>query len=208
MPVRASIDGVSADAWNHNIHYYPMVLRAVPDRAERALDVGCGEGVLAQRLGTLVSHAVGIDKDEDSVTRARTQFVGVEYVLGDFMTYPFEQASFDFIASVASLHHMDEEAALRRMRALLRPGGRLFVIGLARSSRPVDGVVDIAGMVANRVHKRFKAEVEDCSPKLWPAPHTYRQTRRLALRTLPGARFRRHLLWRYSLVWTNPAATS
>ena len=200
---------MTADAWNHNIHYYPMVLRSVPDRAERALDVGCGEGVLAQRLGALVSHVVGIDKDEDSVRRARTHFgVGVEYVLGDFMTHPFEQASFDFITSVAALHHMDEAAALGRMRALLRPGGRLFVIGLARSRRPVDGVVDIAGMVANRVHKHLKAEVEDGSPKIWPAPHTYRQIRRLALRVLPGARYRRHLLWRYSLVWTSPGTAS
>lgn len=206
-PARASIDGLGADPWNHNIHYYPMVLRSVPDGAERALDVGCGEGLLAQRLGALVPHVVGIDRDEGSVTRARTHFpVGVRYMLGDFMAYPFEPASFDFISSVASLHHMDEAAALDRMRALLRPGGRLVVIGLARSSRPRDGVVDVAGMVANRVHKRSKAEVEDGSPKIWPPPHTYRQTRRLALRMLPGAHYHRHLLWRYSLVWTNSAA--
>jgi SAM-dependent methyltransferase len=124
------------------------------------------------------------------------------------MAYPFELASFDFISSVASLHHMDEAAALDRMRALLRPGGRLVVLGLARSSRPRDWVVDVAGMVANRAHKRSKTEVEDGSPKIWPPPHTYRQTRRLALRVLPGARHRRHLLWRYSLVWTDSTAPS
>lgn len=50
------------------------------------------------------------------------------------MNHPLEPASFDFIASVASLHHMDVAAALVRMRSLLRPGGRLVVIGLARSS--------------------------------------------------------------------------
>jgi SAM-dependent methyltransferase len=208
-PCRASIDGVGTDAWNHNIHYYPIVLRSVPDWAGRALDVGCGEGLLAQELRALVPQVVGIDRDEGSVTRARTRFpLGAHYVLGDFMAYPFEPASFDFISSVASLHHMDESAALDRMRALLRPGGRLVVIGLARSSWPRDGVVDVAGMVANHAHKRSKAEVEDGSPKIWPPPHTYRQTRRLALRALPGARYRRHLLWRYSLVWTNSMAPS
>jgi hypothetical protein len=30
------------------------------------------------------------------------------------------------------------------------------------------------------------------------------QVRREALRLLPGARFRRHLLWRYSLSWRKP----
>ncbi len=194
------------DAWNHNIHYYPLVLRSVPDRAERALDVGCGEGLLAQRLGALVPHVVGIDRDEASVLRARTQFdVGVDYVLADFVTYPLEPASFDFIASVASLHHMDEAAALDRMRDLLRPGGRLVVVGLARSSRLIDGIVDVAGMVANGVHKRYKAEVQDGAPKIWPAPHTYRQIRRVALTILPDARYRRHMLWRYSIAWTKPA---
>ena len=28
---------------------------------------------------------------------------------------------------------------------------------------------------------------------------------RPAARVLPGARFGRHLLWRYSLIWTKPA---
>ena len=198
------------DAWNHNVHYYPVVLRSVPDGAERALDVGCGEGLLARRLGAVVPTVVGIDRDEGSVLRARARAesgAGVDFVLGDFMTYPFEQASFDFIASVASLHHMDDAAALDRMVGLLGPGGRLVVIGLARSSRPVDGVVDIAGMVANGLIKRYRAEVEDGAPRVWPPPHTYRQIRRMARRVLPGARYRRHLLWRYSIVWTKPAST-
>jgi hypothetical protein len=33
---------------------------------------------------------------------------------------------------------------------------------------------------------------------------TYRDVRRLAGRMLPGARYRRHLYWRYSLIWTKP----
>ena len=28
--------------------------------------------------------------------------------------------------------------------------------------------------------------------------------RRIAAQELPGVRYRRHLLWRYSLVWTKP----
>jgi hypothetical protein len=34
---------------------------------------------------------------------------------------------------------------------------------------------------------------------------TWAQVRKTAARLLPGARYRRHLLWRYSLVWTKPA---
>nr|WP_250637349.1 class I SAM-dependent methyltransferase [Streptomyces griseochromogenes] len=41
-------------------------------------------------------------------------------------------AECDFICSVTTIHHMDFEAALMRMRDLLRPGGTLVVVGLAR----------------------------------------------------------------------------
>ena len=34
---------------------------------------------------------------------------------------------------------------------------------------------------------------------------TWAQVRETAARLLPGVRYRRHLLWRYSLVWTKPA---
>lgn len=40
------------DYWNHNTHYHRLVLDAMPDPCEAALDVGCGEGLLARRLAT------------------------------------------------------------------------------------------------------------------------------------------------------------
>jgi hypothetical protein len=41
-----------------------------------------------------------------------------------------------------------------------------------------------------------------CAPETWPPPESFTGTRRIAARVLPGSRFRRHVLWRYSLVWT------
>lgn len=195
---------MEAPPWNHNIHYYPLVLRSVSEGAARALDVGCGEGLLSRQLRARVPEVVGIDRHQASVDRAR-EAAGAEitYLLGDFMGYPFEPGSFDLIASVASLHHMDVAAALDRMRTLLRPGGRLVVIGLARSSQPADWAADVLGHVANRFHKLTKKEVEDGAPKVWPAPQTYAEMRKLSPGILPGALYRRRLLWRYSLIWTS-----
>ncbi|GAA0991221.1 hypothetical protein GCM10009555_078180 [Acrocarpospora macrocephala] len=42
--------------WNHNIHYHPRILRAIPEGAQRALDVGCGEGMLARELDRAARH--------------------------------------------------------------------------------------------------------------------------------------------------------
>jgi 2-polyprenyl-3-methyl-5-hydroxy-6-metoxy-1,4-benzoquinol methylase len=193
--------------WNHNIHYYPLVLAAVPPGCQRVLDVGCGEGMLARQLACRVPHVVGIDQDSASIELARWQGAGgrVEFVCGDFFTHPFPLASFGLVTCVAALHHMDAAAALARMGQLLVPGGSLVVVGLARSRLP-DLPWDVAAVLANLGHRAVRGYWEHPSPTMWPPTHTYRQIRALAGETLPGVRFRRHLLWRYSLVWAKPAS--
>ena len=57
--------------WNHNIHYHPKILQAVPNGAERALDIGCGEGMLARELRSVVPEVTGIDLDTPSLELAR-----------------------------------------------------------------------------------------------------------------------------------------
>ncbi|WP_205315539.1 hypothetical protein [Nonomuraea lactucae] len=42
------------------------------------------------------------------------------------------------------------------------------------------------------------------SRTLWPPPVTYPQMRALAAEILPGSRYRRHLMWRYSVTWRKP----
>ncbi len=195
------------ERWNHNLHYRRVLLEAVPEPCARALDVGCGEGGLARELRRSVRHVSAIDGSADCINAARRQDPDsdIDYLLGDFRTFPFAPASFDLVVCVAALHHMDEAAALRRMVALLRPGGTLAVLGLARSRWPADLPRDAAAVIVNRAHLLAKDHGESCAPTVAPS-HTYKALQRLAARTLPDVRLRRHLLWRYSLVWTKPAA--
>jgi SAM-dependent methyltransferase len=184
-----------------------VVLAAVPQGARRSLDVGCGVGMLARDLRRVVPRVTAIDRDAASIDEARREDegTGIDYVVGDFMTHPFAPGSFDHIASIAVLHHLDARAALERMRALLAPGGTLAIVGLARPRYPADLPFAIAGAVGHRVLRLRKGYWEDSAPRQWPPPDTFAETRRLAQRVLPGVRYRRRLLWRYSLVWTKPA---
>jgi SAM-dependent methyltransferase len=194
------------DRWNHNLHYHPVVLAALPQACRRALDVGCGEGTLTRQLRLWVPEVVGIDLDVPSIELAREQdrTGDIQYLAADFLTYPFESESFDAVVSVAALHHMDAVAALTRMRDLLRPGGVLVVIGLARSRFPTDLPLDAAAVVASRLHRLRKRYWEHPSPTLWPPPMTYAHMHNITSRLLPGSRFRRRLLWRYSVTWSKP----
>lgn len=194
--------------WNHNIHYHPLVLAAVPPGCNTALDVGCGEGTLTRQLRSTVPSVIGIDLDERSIELARAQAdgTGIEYLQADFLTHPFTPGSFDLITSVAVLHHMDTAAALTRMRELLRPGGVLAVIGLPRTRLPHDLPYELAAVMAHRWHLLRHGYWEHPSPTVWPPPDTFADLRRTAERLLPGVRLHRHVMWRYSLVWAKPAA--
>src|SRR5512133_2288596 len=79
------------ERWNHNIHYHSVLLDAMPEGCGRALDVGCGEGTLARKLRRSGAHVSAIDADAASIDLARAQgpAAGIEYVHGDFLTFPF-----------------------------------------------------------------------------------------------------------------------
>lgn len=210
LRLRALESPMSTERWNHNLHFHPLILAAVQADAHCALDVGCGEGILTRELRAVCERVVGIDLDRPSIELARAQGgEGVEYVLGDFLEHAFEPASFDLIASVAALHHMEAATGLARMASLVRPGGVVVVVGLARTRGLTDLAFDVAGAVATRVHEHVlgKRYWEHDAPKVWPPPLCYSELRRTAERVLPGVRYRRHVLWRYSLVWRRPART-
>lgn len=68
------------DYWNHNTAYHPRVLRRAARHRGDCLDVGCGDGLLLQRLAPAARTVTGIDVDEQATTRARhrvAQFANV-----------------------------------------------------------------------------------------------------------------------------------
>ncbi|MDQ2883480.1 MAG: class I SAM-dependent methyltransferase [Actinomycetota bacterium] len=157
----------------------------------------------------------GLDRDERCIelARSRPDADDIAYVHDDFLTRPLSEGSFDLVTSVAALHHMDTAAALERMSGLLRPGGVLAVIGLARGSSLVDVALTVPAVIGGRLHlvasdwhrRRCPSAETYQSPVIWPPPVTYRDIWSLAGRILTQARYRRHLYWRYSLIWSKPS---
>jgi 2-polyprenyl-3-methyl-5-hydroxy-6-metoxy-1,4-benzoquinol methylase len=195
--------------WNHNIHYHSVVLDALPEDPSRVLDVGCGAGLLARRLRRHVPHVVALDADEPILEVARTHpdAGDIEYAHGDILSYPFEPSSFDAVVAVAALHHMDATTGLQRMHDLVRPGGSIVVIGLARSRHSFDAVCGLAGIVATQSRRIAHGPPgAQGAPVVWPPPETYQGMRRIAREQLPGAVFRRRIYFRYSLVWRKSPA--
>jgi SAM-dependent methyltransferase len=98
---------------------------SLPDggRGLRVLEVGCGPGHLAARLLEDGVQLTAIDVSEEQVLAARRQ--GVPAIASDFLA--FEGKGFDVVLFTRSLHHISPlEAAMSKIRALLRPGGLIL----------------------------------------------------------------------------------
>ena len=129
-----------AGYWNHNVHYQPVILGAVPPGCGAALEVGCGDGLLAEQARRTLrgGHRDRPGRRMIALARSRAQAATpgrVTVIEADYLAHPVADASFDFACANTSLHHMDFAAALTAMARALRPGGRLAVIGLAADSR-------------------------------------------------------------------------
>lgn len=193
--------------WNTNVARHSGILGAVPEGCGDALDVGCGDGLLARKLAGRAKRVTGIDKSPEMIACARewvTNHPQLTFVEGDFLAADLPAAGYDFVCSVTAIHHMDFEAAIVRMRELLRPGGTLVVVGLARETSVTEWAALIAAAPIVRITKvprraRGPQGMPVADPKM-----SYGQVRAAARRLLPGVRYRRHVLRRYSLTWDKP----
>ena len=200
----ATISGVD---WNHNSHYYATLLCQVPARCGRALDVGCGDGVFARKLASRADRVDAIDADAAVIRRARDQSpvpATVSFILADFLAYPIGADAYDFVAAVASLHHMPFEPALEKMTRALRPGGVLAVLGIWPVVTTRDRIVSGAAVVVNRGYQLLRGPDRVTAPTAVPST-TLDDVRARTADLLSGARVRRRLLWRYTIVWTKPS---
>ncbi len=193
--------------WNLNIHYHRVVLDNVGAGATRALDVGCGDGLLAFDLADAGLDVVGIDPDTASVARARADARAghnPRFVVCDLFDHQFEPGSFDVVASIAALHHMDAERGLRVMAELVAPGGVLAVVGLARPDSIATHGLAVAGRGLKGAQKLRGRLWDHAAPIVWPPPLTMSEMAAVARAVLPGVEDRRLLSGRYSLIWRAP----
>jgi SAM-dependent methyltransferase len=97
----------------------------------RVLDVGCGTGVLAQRLAGRGYDVVGLDPSKGMLEVMHRRAPELEAVAGSATEIPFAEGEFDLALSVAAMHHIAEPAAVRRaleeMVRVVRPGGLVAV---------------------------------------------------------------------------------
>jgi 2-polyprenyl-3-methyl-5-hydroxy-6-metoxy-1,4-benzoquinol methylase len=192
--------------WNHNAAYHGRLVRAAAAHPTDVLDVGCGEGLLAQRLAQVSRTVTAIDPDRAAIGRARARLESLPNVAvceSSFASFDPGPQRFGLITFVATLHHMDLRASLTKARDLLAPSGILTVVGVAANGTVGDWIVDGLRMPIVRVAGVLHRETRDIDVVVAEPRESLREIRRTAAQILPGVSIRRGLYYRYLLRWRN-----
>jgi len=121
------------------------------------LDVACGPGIVACAAARNASRVTGIDLTPAMIDQAqkRQRALGLsnlEWRVGNASALPFSDGAFDVVLTRYSFHHLAEPmVALREMKRVCRPGGRLVVID-ATPSPETQAAYDRMELLRDRSH--------------------------------------------------------
>jgi trans-aconitate methyltransferase len=100
----------------------PVVELLAPQKGERILDLGCGDGPLARKLADLGCEVIGVDASPQMVEAARKLGVDARVMDGHALSF---QSEFDAVFTNAALHWMKQpDKVIAGVWRALKPGGR------------------------------------------------------------------------------------
>jgi demethylmenaquinone methyltransferase/2-methoxy-6-polyprenyl-1,4-benzoquinol methylase len=139
-----------------DLRWRRLAAESVVRPGDRVLDAACGTGDLAiadKKAGA--SRVTGLDFSEKMLERARRK-APLEWVQGDMLALPFADATFDAATVGFGVRNVaDLELALRELRRVVRPGGRVAILEITKPRGPLkpffslwfDRVVPLLGKV-------------------------------------------------------------
>src|SRR5262249_25677352 len=161
-----------ADSYSEHAHFVPALGQPVlellrPSPGERILDLGCGDGVLTEKIAAGGATVVGVDAAPDMVNAAKNRGLDARVMEGGNLGFDHE---FDAVFSNAALHWMksDPDAVIAGVVRALKPGGR-FAAEMGGHGCIAAITVAIVAVMA-----RYGIDVRPIIPWYFPTVDDYR----------------------------------
>jgi SAM-dependent methyltransferase len=202
--------------WDHNNHYHSFLLDRLPNQSNLVLDIGCGTGEFSRLLAQRFERVIAIDLSPKMIQVARqnsTNYSNINFQVADILQWQFPLEKFEAIVSIATVHHLPLEKLLPILKAALKPGGKLLFLDLIEYDEPQDLVRDAISIPLNwgfQLIKNRRIKPTRESIKAWNEHGrtdnylTSSQIKQIYPNFLESAKIRKHLFWRYSVVWEKP----
>jgi trans-aconitate methyltransferase len=162
----------SAQRYAETAHFVPALGAAVlkllsPSAGERILDLGCGDGVLTEKILASGATVVAVDAAPDMVAAACARGIDARVMEGQGLTF---DAEFDAVFSNAALHWMHPpEAVLAGVRRALKPEGR-FIGEMGGQNNTAAIIVALSAVLGRR-----GLDAHRLSPWYFPSAAAYRE---------------------------------
>ena len=93
---------------------------------ERLLEIGCGTGLFTELIWRATGAAiVGTDISPELIEEATRRLPEAVFQVDNALHLSFPDGAFDAVYGSSILHHLEIDPALREIRRVLRPGGRM-----------------------------------------------------------------------------------
>ncbi|MEU7297065.1 class I SAM-dependent methyltransferase [Streptomyces exfoliatus] len=209
--------------FNHNDHYHDLLLRELPASCRRALEVGCGTGRFAQKLALRGIEVDAIDADDHVIAAAREWNSAlntpgqIRFERMDITRLSLVPNRYDYVACVASIHHVPFET-VQKLRASLTANGVLVILGCYRETTLWGHAISLLAIPVNAswraavfFQEKWSGSCDDVGKQSPSAPverpsMSLKEIRERSSELLPGRQIRRLLFWRYILVFHNTKA--
>ncbi|MEM4389992.1 MAG: glycosyltransferase [Candidatus Micrarchaeia archaeon] len=163
-------------AWVENERVRRVVAEVAGEGS--VLDVGCGEGVILEKIGA--GKAVGLDLSREALRRARARVPEARLTYGDAQRLPFRDSSFDAVVCSEIIEHVPKpRRVLEEAARVVKPNGKVIVtIPEEKNINRVKGFLKRLGLfnlLLPNVPERMESE--------W---HLHAFSLELLKKTLPG----------------------
>ncbi|HAJ59288.1 MAG TPA: class I SAM-dependent methyltransferase [Cyanobacteria bacterium UBA8543] len=177
------------------------------------LEIGCGTGAFTRLLAERSKRVVAIDLSPKMIEIAKVQsghYTNINFQVADILKWEFPVEQFDAIASISTFHHLPLESLLPSLKAALKPGGKLVVLDLVEHEPIQDFLSDVIAvplhwifnMLKNRRVRPTREAIEAWREHGSTDKYLTRsQAKKIYTSSLTGAIVKKHLFWRYSVIW-------
>ncbi|MEI7690528.1 MAG: methyltransferase domain-containing protein [bacterium] len=100
-------------------------------KGSKILDLGCGNGRVIEILEKFNISYTGLDISENLIKLAQKKYPDKNFIVSDLLKTPLSDDEFDYVLSIATLHHIPSEEqrlnAFLEINRILRPGGTILI---------------------------------------------------------------------------------